>query len=240
MEVLNTPELIRMQLSQIDSNITQLKLHLETIEAIGEDTGEKTDNIQEIIDQLNRDKIELETKLNKSLEVKNIFNNNLDIPKFSDKTKSIEWTLVYPILKAGVTGQDKYQFQSCWNIIKTLARNHNYSEENVDSLWQYCLDGEARFYYESKRNLTFNERISALLQLYSPLSNIRTKLSHLKSLKRLKGQTIKQFLSRLDFLLEETAASVKPELREGRRIHIIEENLMKAVSPNVREKHISS
>ena len=56
----------------------------------------------------------------------------------------------------------------------------------------------------------------------------------------MKGQTIKQFLSRLDFLLEETAASVKPELREGRRIHIIEENLMKAVSPNVREKILAA
>ena len=44
--VVNTPELIRMQLNQIDSNITQLKLHLETIEAIGEDNGEKIDNIR--------------------------------------------------------------------------------------------------------------------------------------------------------------------------------------------------
>ena len=237
MEPLNNPELIQMQLSLLEANINQLQLHHDTLTSLNEEeNADRIDGVEKSIAQLKKDRETLKGKLEETTIVKSIFKNDLDIPHFSKDPKNIDWTLVYSILRSGVTGADKQQFQSTWNTIKSLTRNHNYSEEKVEALWRYSLDGEAKFYFESKRNLPFKERLTSLLNLYMPIQNIRTKLIQLKNLKRLKGQSISQYMSRLDFLLEETSISVAPELREGRRIHILEENLMKAASPSVREK----
>ena len=213
MEPLNNPELIQMQLSLLEANINQLQLHHDTLTSLNEEeNADRIDGVEKSIAQLKKDRETLKGKLEETTIVKSIFKNDLDIPHFSKDPKNIDWTLVYSILRSGVTGADKQQFQSTWNTIKSLTRNHNYSEENVEALWRYSLDGEAKFYFESKRNLPFKERLTSLLNLYMPIQNIRTKLIQLKNLKRLKGQSISQYMSRLDFLLEETSISVAPEL----------------------------
>ena len=149
MEPLNNPELIQMQLSLLEANINQLQLHHDTLTSLNEEeTADRIDGVQKSIAQLKKDRETLKSKLEETAIVKSIFKNDLDIPHFSRDPKNIDWTLVYSILRSGVTGADKQQFQSTWNTIKSLTRNHNYSEENVEALWRYCLDGEAKFYFE--------------------------------------------------------------------------------------------
>ena len=237
MEKTNNPELVDIQIKLLESNIGHLKLHLETLESLGDDENlAKLETTRESIAKLESEKQDLKGQLSNSEEIKDIFKNNLDIPKFEDEDKEMDWTMIYSILKSGITGADQNKFITAWNTIKTLARNHKYSENNVDSLWRYALEGEAKFYYESKKGLNFKERLRLLLNLYSPTFTIRNKLAQLKNLKRTKDQSISQFMSRLDFLLEETSITVAPELREARRIHLLEENLMRACSRSAKQK----
>ena len=60
-----------------------------------------------------------------------------------------------------------------------------------------------------------------LLEMYLPSENIRTTLWELKHHSRGHNIPLRQYMTRLEFLLDQTDKMTDPALREGRKIQIM-------------------
>lgn len=214
------PDLIGIKLQQVDKDIKQLTCQLTIL---GQLEDEETENqVQAEIDILNNVKTELERQLQNIQDLKDSFRNNFDIPKLGEVDQKIEWNSMFQILPPKVDGLNPNEFANTWSTIKTIATTHKFSKRNLEEILKAVLIGECLAFFQSKAELAFEDKLLALLQMYVPQANIRTRLADLKNHRRTSNQTIYQFI----FLIDQTEAVTSPDLRTGRKPFLMEQGLL--------------
>ena len=228
----------KLQLKQITNNIQQLELHLATLSQLDE-TNEVATNISNIEDNildLKQEKQNIERDIKQSLEISNIYRNRLAFPQCGTNDKQIAWKIVYNAIPSKIDGSDREEFACTWKILKTLAETHEWSERNLCEALNHILIGEANDFFSMKRDQPFQKRIAALLTAYMPTDNYMTRRAQLQSFKRRSGDSIEQFMSKLEYYIERTNIGYPENIRKGRKDNILEITLLKVCSPSAKLK----
>ena len=234
----NQINMLKIQLQQINNQIQQLQLHRATFNQLDE-TDEVLDNITNIdqnIDELRLQKQNIQEEIDQSLEISKIFQNRLPLPQCSNEDKTIPWKIVYNALPTKTDGSDREEFAHTWKIVKSLAETHEWSEKNICEVLNHVLIGEAADFFQMKQDKPFKERLSSLLTAYTPTDNYMTRRNQLQSFKRLKGDSIEQFMSKLEYYIERTNIGYPSQVRRGRKDNILEETLLRVCSTSARQR----
>ena len=230
--------ILLLELKQIENDIKQLNIHLTTLQAVdeSEDVNERISEITSDLDILIDDKQRIEDEIKQTSEISSLFRNKIDLPECSDTDQAIKWKTVYTLLPNKVDGTNRQEFANSWNVLETLTKTHEWSQQNIIQVLNCVLGGEAYQFWTSKKDLEFEERLQSLLTLYMPVDNINVRKQKLKSYERKVGETLTQFILRLEFLVDRTNVQTPPYMREGRKSHILEMALMKVCSKTARDK----
>ena len=128
----NQPNILKLQLQQINNQITQLRLHLTTLTQLDNDSDEvitSIENIEDNINTLTQQKKYIEQEVNQSLEIANVFTNKIDIPELSKEDKQLNWKMIYDSLPQKIDGTNKQEFKAAWQMIKNIARTQKWSQK---------------------------------------------------------------------------------------------------------------
>ena len=224
-----------LRLRQIERNIKQLQYHLISFQEV-EDARDQVKEIESDIETLKEEKRNLQKEIKDAKDLANIFEANLDIPVLQEDSVELNWHDIHQMMPNRCDGKNKSDFKSLWNSLKALAVTHKFSEENMEAVIKMYLTDEALNFFESKRSKPFRERMKLLLEMYLPSENIRTTLWELKHHSRGNNIPLRQYMTRLEFLLDQTDKMTDPALREGRKIQIMEEKLLENCSEKAKER----
>ena len=119
-----------MELKNSKNKIELLTLNKESLEALDESESikRKISEINENIEKENKLQKILSDQLAKNLKLKNIFNNDIVIPKLGETEKSkINWDLVFRSILPNINDDSKENFKNTWYSIINLAKFSEYS-----------------------------------------------------------------------------------------------------------------
>ena len=235
----NHNHFLQLRLSQVKDNIQNLEIHQLTLASLEQtnNIAAKLEGIQDELVKLQQEKANLEEDVGTSNQVSNIFNNKIDIPDCAQQNPTdIQWKQIWNSIPNKVDGSNREEFDSNWKIIKSLCESNQWTEENLDEVIKYTLIGEARDFYNENRNKPFPEKLHALLTLYLPYDNYQTRKTQLKKYKRRVGDSLEQFMIKLQNLIDRTAIGYPDNIRTGRKPNIMELALHKVCSKSAREK----
>ena len=123
-------EFLSLQIKHSKNEIELLTLNKESLEALDESESikRKISEINENIEKENKLQKILSDQLAKNLKLKNIFNNDIVIPKLGETEKSkINWDLVFRSILPNINDDSKENFKNTWYSIINLAKFSEYS-----------------------------------------------------------------------------------------------------------------
>ena len=171
-------EFLSLELKNSKNKIELLTLNKESLEALDESETikRKISEINENIEKENKLQKILSDQLAKNLKLKNIFNNDIVIPKLGETEKSkINWDLVFRSISPNNNDDSKENFKNTWYSIINLAKFNEYSYNQLDNILKTVLRGQILEFYCGLEGEDITKKLEILLKAYLPQNNFITK-----------------------------------------------------------------